>query len=78
MDSKTTPRREGEVPPDYLRAALAARGVTQRELGHRLDRSVSTVERWCNGHLPIDRVTWLATLTALDLPRGWTPPREVP
>lgn len=43
------------MTPDQLRALLAAHGVSQSELARRLEVNRSTVFRWAQGKLPIQR-----------------------
>ena len=68
-----------DPPPDWvltrrrtigmqLRAARKAAGLTQQQLGERIDRDVKSISRWENGHRPPDLNDLLVIADALDVP----------
>lgn len=67
---------DDEARRRLLCAALAATGVSQSELGRRLDIDFASVNRWCNGRAVFRHARWLAAAATLGLPADWQPPTE--
>lgn len=70
----TLPADRPPIDPTWLVAAQEAQDVSSAALARALEVDSGTVYKWRTGRSPINRVTWLAILTALQLPTDWKPP----
>ena len=66
------------APPEWVRAARAARGLTQGAVARRLDIETQTVSNRERGAVRCGWEAWMAILRVLDLPISWEPGQPVP
>lgn len=69
----TLPADRPPVDPAWLVAAQELQDVSSAALARALEVDSGTIYKWRTGRSPINRVTWLAILTALQLPTDWKP-----
>ena len=64
----TPPENSAYPPGEYLRDALAARGMTMTELAKRMGRPLAAISRIANARAPISPRTAIQLEKALDIP----------
>ena len=78
MNRNTEELREVTPPgPQSIRALRAKLGLTQEEFAHAIAVTVSTVNRWENGHANPSKLAWRA-IQGLARKRGTTLGPRVP